>query len=208
MNIRMKPGVYLAAAGLSAAVLAANATSGPTSSQSPYIVRTVPGVVTKSILTTGDPALNGYRMAGLPDGLGAFDNGDGTFTVLMNHELGAAGGLVRAHGAKGAFVSKWIVRTSDLTVLSGEDLIQQIATWDTVAGSWNAPAKGVTLARLCSATLAPMPAFYDAASALGYNGRIFTDGEENGTAGRAFAHLLDGTSLDGTSYEDGLRSAL
>ena len=27
------------------------------------------------------------RMAGIPDGLGAFDNGDGTMTVLMNHEL-------------------------------------------------------------------------------------------------------------------------
>ncbi len=27
-------------------------------------------------------------MVGIPDGLGAFDNHDGTFTVLMNHELG------------------------------------------------------------------------------------------------------------------------
>jgi len=37
-------------------------------------------------------------------GLGAFDNGDGTFTVLMNHELGATSGVARAHGGKGAFV--------------------------------------------------------------------------------------------------------
>ena len=196
MNIRRKPVVYLAAAGLSAAVLAANATSGPSSSQTPYIVRTVPGVVTKSILTTGDSALTGYRKVGLPDGLGAFDNGDGTFTVLMNHELGAASGTVRAHGAKGAFVSRWIVRTADLTVLSGEDLIHQIATWNAAAGRWNAPAKGVALARLCSATLAPRSAFFDPASGLGYDSRIFTDGEENGTAGRAFAHLLDGTSYE------------
>jgi hypothetical protein len=196
MNIRMKPVVYFAAAGLSAAALAANATNGPSSFQTPYIVRTVPGVVTTSILTTGDTALNGYRMVGLPDGLGAFDNGDGTFTVLMNHELGATSGTVRAHGATGAFVSRWIVRTSDLMVLSGEDLIQQIATWNTATGSWNAPAKGTALARLCSATLAPVSAFHDAASGLGYDGRIFTDGEENGTSGRAFAHLMDGTSYE------------
>ena len=39
-----------------------------------------------SILTAGD-SVNGYRMAGWPDGLGAYDNGDGTFTLLMNHEL-------------------------------------------------------------------------------------------------------------------------
>jgi hypothetical protein len=27
-------------------------------------------------------------MHGIPDGLGAFDNANGTFTLLMNHELG------------------------------------------------------------------------------------------------------------------------
>ncbi|MEO8042046.1 MAG: hypothetical protein ABI646_05505 [Acidobacteriota bacterium] len=79
------------------------ATTGPSSSQSPYIVRSVPGVVVKSILTVGDSVnlkpdgVTPYRMVGIPDGLGAFDNGDGTFTVLMNHEI-ASGGVVRAHG--------------------------------------------------------------------------------------------------------------
>ena len=61
----------------SGAVHAAPSQQGPSSSQSPYLVRTVPGVVTKSILTTGD-SVGGYRMAGIPDGLGAFDNGNGT----------------------------------------------------------------------------------------------------------------------------------
>jgi hypothetical protein len=28
-----------------------------------------------------------YRMVGIPDGMGAFDNHDGTFTLLMNHEV-------------------------------------------------------------------------------------------------------------------------
>ena len=35
-----------------------------------------------------------YRMAGIPDGLGAFDNGDGTLTVLMNQELPNTAGIV------------------------------------------------------------------------------------------------------------------
>src|SRR5580765_5208661 len=69
---------------------------GPSSSQTPYLVRTTPGIVTTSVLTTGD-SVDGYRMAGIPDGLGAFDNGDGTFTVLMNHEIPVTSGVERAH---------------------------------------------------------------------------------------------------------------
>jgi hypothetical protein len=46
-------------------------------------------------------------MAGTPDGLGAYDNGDGTFTVLMNHEFGAATSVARSHGnTSGSFVSR------------------------------------------------------------------------------------------------------
>jgi len=109
--------VMLAAA--SGALLSAQAITGPSSSASPYVLRAEPGVVTKSILTVGDAA-GGYRMVGIPDGLGAFDNGDGTFTLLMNHELAPSLGVTRSHGAKGAFVSRWIIRTSSR--LPGDDL--------------------------------------------------------------------------------------
>ena len=74
---------------------------------------------TVSLLSAGDPAANGYRMAGIPDGLGAFDNNDGTFSLLMAHELGGTVGITRAHGAKGAFVSKWVIRKDTLAVTSG-----------------------------------------------------------------------------------------
>ena len=87
-----------------------------------YLVPTAPGVEVTPVLTAGDAA-GDYRMAGIPDGLGAFDNGDGTFTVLMDHEMGPTLGVVRDHGAKGAFVSKWVIDKSTLNVLSGDDLI-------------------------------------------------------------------------------------
>ena len=172
---------------------------GPSTSTTPYVVPTEPGVATKSILTVGDsvntrPDGTPYRMVGIPDGLGAFDNGDGTFTVLMHHELGNTAGIARAHGAKGAFVSKWTIRKNDLSVLHGEDLIQQIATWNTATSSYNAPAKGIALNRLCSADLPAKSAFYD--DGRGYNGHIFMDGEEAGAEGRAFGHLMDGTSYE------------
>ncbi|HEX8227984.1 MAG TPA: alkaline phosphatase PhoX [Chloroflexia bacterium] len=46
-----------------------------------------PGTTIKPLLSTGDVLPSGYQMAGRPDGLGAYDNGDGTFTLYMNHEL-------------------------------------------------------------------------------------------------------------------------
>jgi hypothetical protein len=46
-----------------------------------------------------------------------------------------------------------------------------------------------------SADLPAAPAFWNAASRFGYNGRLFTDGEEV-SGGRGFAHALDGTSWE------------
>ena len=72
-----------------------NSINGPSSSESPYLVRAQQGIVTKSILTVGDAVnykadgVTPYRLVGIPDGLGAFDNGDGTFTLLVNHEVAA-----------------------------------------------------------------------------------------------------------------------
>ncbi len=178
--------------------------TGPSSSESPYLVRTEPGVVTVSILTVGDAVnykadgVTPYRMVGIPDGLGAFDNGDGTFTVLMNHELAAGrtgpSGIVRDHGFAGAFVSKWTIDKETLTVLHGEDLMKNVFAWDTNTCSY-APLTG-PMFRFCSADLPPVSAFYNAASGLGYNGRIYMNGEETGNAGRNFAHLLDGNSYE------------
>ena len=59
---------------------------GPSSSQAPYMNAIAPGIEFISVLTSGD-TIGGYTMAGIPDGLGAYDNADGTFTVLMNHEI-------------------------------------------------------------------------------------------------------------------------
>jgi hypothetical protein len=175
--------------------VAASAGQGPSSSETPYLEGSQPGVVTKSIITVGDAAPNGYRMAGIPDGLGAYDNGDGTFSVLMNHELGGSDGVVRAHGAKGSFISKWTISSQTLAVTKGEDLIKQVKTWDGTA--WNTST--VAFNRFCSADLPAASAFYDAASGKGTQNRIFMNGEEAGAEGRAVAHVASGPEA-GTSY--------
>ncbi len=171
--------------------------SGP----QPYLLSVAEGVSVTPLFTVGDSVntkpdgSTPYRMVGIPDGLGAFDNGDGTFTLLMNHEIGN-GGIARAHGAAGAFVSKWNIRKSDLTVLNGQDLIQNVSRFDAAALSYAAPAQGNVFARFCSADLAAPGAYYDQASSTGYDGRLFTNGEESGAEGKAWAHDLTGTSYE------------
>jgi hypothetical protein len=114
--------------------------TGPSTSRTPYLTPSVTGVKFTSIITAGD-VVGGYKMCGTPDGLGAFDNNDGTFTVLMNHEFVPTVGVVRAHGSKGAFVSKWVIKKSDLSVVSGEDLMKTIKLWNgTTYDTYNASA--------------------------------------------------------------------
>ena len=192
-------GAVLAAPSPVAAADSPGSSTGPSSSDSPYIVRAVPGVTTTSVLTVGDAPTNdpGYRMVGIPDGLGAFDNGDGTFTVVMNHELRPDRGVVREHGAKGAFVSRWIIDKDTLEVISGDDLVEEVFVWNGASFALST----VVFNRLCSADLADPAAYYDAASGLGYDGgRLFTNGEEAGDEGRPFVHVASGPDA-GQSFE-------
>lgn len=171
---------------------------GPSSSAAPYLQATAPGIGFTSLLTVGD-AVNGYYLAGLPDGLGAYDNEDGTITVLMNHEIGtdrttgAILGVPRAHGGKGTFVSEWIIDKNSLSVISGGDLIKRI--YDPAGNLLS----NVNLQRFCSADLPTRGAFYNNKSKLGTKARIFLNGEEGGATGYAVANVASGADK-GSSY--------
>ena len=187
------------------AALPAFAAIGPSSSQTPYLNGVAAGVEFTSILTVGDEVKKKhkgnetYRMVGITDGLGAYDNHDGTITVLMNHELRNTLGVPRAHGGIGAFVSNWQIRKSDLKVLKGEDLIQKVMLWDPATESY-VDGSGTAFNRFCAAELAPRGAFFNKETGKGFSeGRIFMNGEEN-DGGRAFAHVAAGRQ-QGTSYE-------
>jgi len=150
-------------------------------------------------MTAGDAADNGYHMVGLPDGLGAYDNEDGTITVLMNHELGNTVGAVRKHGSKGAFVSEWIIDKDTLEVVSGDDLIQKVFGWDIAERAPSLTPGVFNFNRFCSADLAKRSAFYNPKSKLGTKARIFLNGEEGGANGYAMAHIASGAEK-GNSY--------
>lgn len=183
------------------AQVAAALTSTPS-----YLQGVARGVVFTPLLSVGDSVntkpdgVTPYRMVGIPDGLGVIDNDDDTFTVLMNHELNATVGVARAHGGKGAFVSKWTFNKNTLQTLRGEDLIQAVSTYNATSGVWNPPAAGVAFGRFCSADLPEKEAFWNKNTKTGFNGRIFMNGEETGTEGRAIAHVVTGAAA-GISYE-------
>jgi hypothetical protein len=151
--------------------------TGPSSSTKPYLTPIQSGLQFASILTTGD-AVGSYRMVGIPDGLGAYDNGNGTFTVLMAHELGSSVGIARAHGGKGAFVSEWVVGKNTLAVATGADLMKTVYSY--VGSTWTETA-AVSFNRFCSADLPVSGAFYNSASGKGSQARIFMVGEEAGS---------------------------
>src|SRR5262245_7794917 len=155
--------------------------TGPSSSQSPYVLPLADGWQTTSLISTGDGAKeNGYVMAGIPDGLGAiagkFEEGkyvaDKAFmTVFMNHELPNTTGIVRTHGGKGAFVSQWTIHLNTLQVKWGQDLIENLQVWDS-ASSQHVPASGAALNinRLCSADLPNAGALFNPATGKGFAG--------------------------------------
>ncbi|MFZ4547345.1 MAG: esterase-like activity of phytase family protein, partial [Bacteroidales bacterium] len=182
--------------------LLAQGQTGPSTSQTPYINASIPGAQFTSILSAGE-AVNSYKMAGIPDGLGAFDNGNNTFTLLVSHEIPSANGAIRAHGSTGAFVSKWVINKSNLSVVSGSDLMQNVKLWNgsgyTTYNSSN-PSPLAAFSRFCSSDLPGITAFYNPTSSLGTQERIFLNGEEVGIEGRAMAHIATGAE-SGTSYE-------
>jgi hypothetical protein len=174
----------------------AAATTGPSSSQSPYLVGVAPGVGFESIITAGD-TVGGFTFGGIPDGLGAFDNGNGTYTLIVAHELNSSEGVAHAHNAatgngKGAYLDKLIVDKATNRVLVGGDLVQQVVL--TSGGSLN-------FNRFCSGDLPAVSALYNAATGKGTKERFFLNGEE-AAGGRAFAHQITGLNA-GTSYELG-----
>ena len=175
--------------------------TGASTSQSPFMVPLTPGAGFTSLLTAGE-SIGSYKLAGLGDGMGAYDNGNGTFTMLLAHEAGSTAGVVRAHGNTGAFVSKWVINKSNLSIVSGSDLIKDYYLWNgTGYTKYNAASPAVTgFGRFCSADLPAVSAFYNAATGLGTQERIFMCGEEIGSEGRGFAHISTGANA-GSTYE-------
>ena len=136
----------------------------------------------------------------------------------------------RAHGQKGAFVSRWIINKSSLQVISIQDFLPNsssvyLSNNDQGVGTTHTawlPANTSIFSRFCSADLAAPSAYRwtDPATSITYgtDARIFQTGEESGGSvtgvgpetttffGRQFAFVAtddSSTSLNetGTAWE-------
>jgi hypothetical protein len=170
----------VAAATVVGSVLAATAVK-------PYVEPVGDEYEVKALFSADDkvPLLGGapgqqYRMVGIPDGLGAHANGDGTSTLYMNHEFGftvQSEPVVGGPKNRGAIVSQWIL-DEDGDPIAGRRAYDSI--WDENTFLGPAPIVGNEaqmprqFARFCSA--------YLAGPEDGFDRYIYLTNEEDDTA--------------------------
>jgi Bacterial protein of unknown function (DUF839) len=218
MSRRTKVAAALAAvAALSAAPAIGAQTDdtsrGPSTTTDPYLLPVADGVSMTSLLTVDDAgsADNGYEMAGIPDGIGAFQARGRSFSMLMNHELRDTTGIARRHGQRGAFVSRLKIDRRTLAVTEGVDHIDPGVTyWDYPSQQYrNVPstagpnprnpgdaflAQPAAFSRFCSSTLSEPGQLFNRRSRRGYDGQLYFANEENGDEGRLFGITETGTA--------------
>ena len=170
-----------------------------------YMISTNSAVSLTPIATTGDD-LNGTVIRGIPDGMGAFDNGHGGITLLANHEVSTTDKVALRSKSD---TSQWGVSITSLNyspgagkITSAIPLIKDIKYWNYKTGQYQetplggeptgaaAGTFGWGISRFCSATFSPAGTFMY--NGVGYAGSMFTTGEEIGDSSRGFAFDAEG----------------
>ncbi|MFN9660845.1 MAG: alkaline phosphatase PhoX, partial [Cyanobacteriota bacterium] len=156
-----------------------------------------------SLITSGEitnglaSGSSAYVPAGIFDGMGAYDNGDGTITLLVNHELGATDGYpMTVQGldatVSGGRISRFVIaKDSDGNGANGFQprVLSGGLAYDEVKSVDPSFAKG-GLSRFCSANLSEPGQF---GGGRGFVDRLYFAGEEN-SSGRFFE--LDTAAAD------------
>jgi len=171
-----------------------------------YVLSKNAAVEIKAIATVGD-AVTGTMVRGIPDGMGAYDNGRGGISLLSVHEVSTTAPLALKGKSTtapwGTSITKFTVSKSTKAVTRVENFMQKINFYNYTTGKYQdtpagaAPAGATAgyfdwgISRFCSATYAPAGTFIH--NGVGYDGGLFLSGEETGDESRAFAFDEDGT---------------
>ncbi len=114
-------------------------------------------------LTGGAPG-SMFRMVGIPDGMGAMPNGDGTATLFVSHELSNTANSQPVVGGdiiRGAFVSNYRL-ASDASILSGKLAFTQVFQDDTLIGPIATTTNATpAFIRFCAASLSGREVGFD-----------------------------------------------
>ena len=170
-----------------------------------YMISANSAVSLNPIVTTGD-VIAGNVIRGIPDGMGAFDNGRGGITLLSNHEVSTTDKVALRSKSD---TSQWGVSITAMnysptskTVTSAGNLYNNIKYWNYKTNSYQdspiggeptgaaAGTFGWGISRFCSATFSPAGTFIY--NGIGYEGALFTTGEEIGDSSRGFAFDMNG----------------
>jgi hypothetical protein len=171
--------------------------------QLPYAISTYPGVTLQALLSVGDTVartstgtLDGYRLTGLPDGMGAYRDEQGQIHLFLNHEFGDGRDgiqstipVVGEPGIKGAYVSEFILDPTNGNVVSGDLAFDEAKQWDPTTetfidrtAQWRDLATDAwKFAKFCSGFLGGPES--------GLTDRIYFTGEEDGGSDPTFDSL-------------------
>ena len=186
------------------AVISLSAASWP-ADKPIYVLSSNPAVTVDPIATTGD-LITGTEIRGIPDGMGAYSNGQGGFILLSNHEVSTTDKTAALSASTttnwGVSITKMNYNASAKRITSATPLIQKIKYWNYKTSSYqDTPIGGEPtgfatgtfgwgISRFCSATYTPAGTFIY--NGVGYDGGLFTTGEEIGDNSRAFAFDMNG----------------
>jgi hypothetical protein len=138
-----------------------------------YVVADNSAATVTQILASGDSVAGSAKWQGIPDGMGAIKNPNGTVSVFVNHELATSDPFVanteRAYGGYGTTISKVTTNAAGTAVTKVEDAIKKVAFFDYEAGthgedtvapagapdfdSYGSPNHTINMNRFCAATL-------------------------------------------------------
>ena len=188
MKLRYKVAAVLSVATLVAGTAVANSVL----TKPEYILAATDAAEIRPLAYAGD-TFSGFTVQGIPDGMGAMRNTDGTITLLSVHEVpsyGAIGALAKAADKgkeiQGTSITEFTLNKAGNRVLSAKDHVTSWSFYNYNTGQYQASAVGAApktqtlgmdnfISRFCSATLVQAGAlsFKDGSTTLGYEGAVF-----------------------------------
>ena len=171
-----------------------------------YVLSKNAAVDIKAIATVGD-VVTGTMVRGIPDGMGAYDNGRGGITLLSVHEVNTSNAFVLKGKSEtapwGTSITKFTVSKGAKAVTNVQNFIKTVNFYNYTTGKYQeTPAGGAPagatpgsfdwgISRFCAAMYAAAGTFIH--NGVGYDGGLFFSGEESGDASRGFAFDKEGT---------------
>ena len=209
MKLRYKVAAVISIATLVAGTAVANSVL----TKPEYIIASTDAAEIKPLAYAGD-TFGGFTIRGIPDGMGAMRNADGTITLLSSHEVPSyapigtfAKAADKGKPVLGTSITKFTLNAAGDRVLKASNFITSWSFYNYNTKAYQATPVGAApttqtlgmdkfISRFCAATLVQAGglSFKDGGTTYGYEGAVYLAGEEDGDSGyaRGFAFDMDG----------------